>query len=86
MTAKEALREAINGLSETEAAAWLARIEASQRELHAVDDERTDHRPINVVIAELMARIPAEEWAKAPPPADIDEVVYGDPHGRRSRR
>lgn len=81
MTAKEALREAVDGLTEEDAAAWLARIEASQSETRPTGVARADHRPINVVIAELVARIPPEEWAKVPPSSDIDKVVYGNPHG-----
>ncbi len=86
MTAKEALRDAVDELSEEDAAIWLARLAPSQPEPGGGEVNHVAHRPINVVIAELVARIPPEEWAKAPPPADIDDAVYGDPHGRRSRR
>lgn len=77
MTAKEALRELVDEMSESEAENWLKEI-AAVRERPSAPAVRDD-RPIWEKIREIMADVPPEELAKIPSLDRIDEIVYAQP-------
>ncbi|MBA4180077.1 MAG: hypothetical protein C0506_05755 [Anaerolinea sp.] len=77
MTAKEALRELVDEMSESEAENWLKEI-AAVRERPSAPAVRDD-RPIWEKIRELADQVPPEEWAKMPSSDRIDDIVYAQP-------
>ena len=75
MTAKQALQERVDELSEAEAAEWLDRLRED-------DDSTTPTSRFLDRIQAIWADVPEEEFADWPSSADIDSVVYGSPKGR----
>ncbi|MGH2609390.1 MAG: hypothetical protein ACRDHF_09915 [Tepidiformaceae bacterium] len=70
MTAKEALLEKVEEMSEDEAARWLGEISAE--EPHQGESVRTAFKRI-------LAAVPEEEFARIPPARDMDEYLYSKP-------
>lgn len=76
MTAKEALRELVDEMTESEAAEWLKEMAPVRVQPTAAS---SDNRPIWEKIREIMADAPQDELAKIPSSERIDEVVYAQP-------
>ncbi|MEX0783871.1 MAG: hypothetical protein WD557_14610 [Dehalococcoidia bacterium] len=78
MTAKEALRDLIDDLTEDEARSLVVQGEfavAQRRKREAPHGTLND---LHARIRAISARIPVEEWAKVPPAKDMDKYLYQD--------
>jgi hypothetical protein len=69
MTAKEKLREVVDGMSEDEATRWLGQMAPEEC-------DNSFHKLIRDAIRRSEA-IPDEVWARMPQSSEIDRVVYG---------
>ena len=78
MTAKEALREVVERMSEEDAALWLHRIAPTNGSQESEPAPRT-LLEIHEWVQKLSSDIPKEEWAKLPSARDIDKHLYGRP-------
>ena len=75
-SARQELLELIEKFSGTEVYFWLAKMK--QEPTAAMGGVRTS---LFDEIRAIWAEIPDEELARMPSSADIDRVVYGNPHG-----
>jgi dsDNA-specific endonuclease/ATPase MutS2 len=69
MTAKEALRDKVENMSEDEAARLLEQLEA--------EDDAREYHPMYEAARKIMKDVRREDLADLPPSSDVDRVVYG---------